>query len=421
MLNLYRAHSALQHGEWVRARQLFTLAGRQGDPRGWFLLGVMVSQGEGGLEEPERAAALYQRAAEGGCADGAYNLAVLYAQGRGVPQDYHQARRWYREAAEAADVQAQHMLGVMYARGEGGGVDFLEAARWWGVASSHGHAESMLFLAHMYLHGDGVAVDLMQAARWYLRSALAGEEQALTSLTGMREVLQERAHQDDPDALYVLARMLDAGLEGPPDLVGAERLYQRAAHLEHPVSCRCLGTLYRRMHAEHWEQVGAMVARLYRTAGEKGDAEACHNLAYMYSEGLAMEPDPEAARHWFLKAARMGLVYAQVDLAWLLSEQPGAQAEALRWLSAAARGGLGEAMLQLGAVLWEGRWGRQDREQGLRWMLHAVQVEAEGALEEIQRRVGAAPHQLMERAALQVPGDGSRIAELVLSLTQIEG
>jgi hypothetical protein len=78
-------------------------------------------------------------------------------------------------------------------------------------------------------------------------------------------------------------------------------------------------------------------------------------------------------------------------------------------------------MLRLGAVLWEGSWGRRDREQGLRWLLHAAHVDAQGAHEEIYRRVVAVSPQEMERAALQVPGDGSRIAPLVLSLTQIEG
>jgi TPR repeat protein len=420
MLDLYLAHSALRRGEHFLARRLFAQAGEGGDPRGWYLLGVMTSQGEGGEEDPRAAAALYERAARGGCADGAYNLAALFAQGRGVAQDFAAARRWYLEAAEAGDLHAQHMLGVMFARGEGGATDFLEASRWWGLAAAHGHDEAMLFLAHMYLHGDGAAADLGHAARWYLRAALAGSAQARPCLAAMRDALLEAAARDDADALYVLARAADAGLDGAPDLDLAERLYRRAARLGHAVASRCLGSLYRRRDAARWDEVGAEVARLYRVAGEGGDAEACHNLGYMYAEGLAVPLDLDEARAWFERAAAQGLVYAQADLSLLLLRDE-RHDDALRWLEAAAAGGLAEAMLRLGVARWEGRWVGRDPHAALRWMLAAVEAEAEGAAAALRERVARADPTALDRAARAAGGDGARVADIVLELSQASG
>ena len=44
---------------------------------------------------------------------------------------------------------------------------------------------------------------------------------------------------------------------------------------------------------------------------EQGDAEAQHNLAVMYAEGMGVPQDDSEAVKWSLKASRQGIIRAQ--------------------------------------------------------------------------------------------------------------
>ena len=64
----------------------------------------------------------------------------------------------------------------------------------------------------------------------------------------------------------------------------------------------------------------ATIREEYRIASEQGDAEAQHNLAFMYREGLGGEQSDEKAIFWYRSAALYGNAKAQVFMGWLYQE-----------------------------------------------------------------------------------------------------
>lgn len=117
----------------------FRIAGEQGHPMGWNMLGRCHEHGWGCARDLPRAADAYARAAAGGLDWGMYNHANLLATGRGVARDPVAAFTLYQAAAEL------------------------------------GHAKSMNLVGRCYEDGLGVAADPQLAYHWYRRSAEAGD------------------------------------------------------------------------------------------------------------------------------------------------------------------------------------------------------------------------------------------------------
>jgi hypothetical protein len=84
-----------------------------------------------------------------------YNLGVSYANGEGVVQDAEKAVYWYTKAAEQGYVQAQFNLGCCYYEGNGVVQDDERAAYWWTKAAEQGDADAQNNLAFCYGNAGG--------------------------------------------------------------------------------------------------------------------------------------------------------------------------------------------------------------------------------------------------------------------------
>jgi TPR repeat protein len=82
----------------------------------------------------------------------------------------------------------------------------------------------------------------------------------------------------------------------------------------------------------------SFVRILYQRGADAGDPVSANNLGEMYETGLVGRPDIDRAEHWYLRAAELGLVEAQLNLArlWLATaagtERRAQAAEKLRAL-----------------------------------------------------------------------------------------
>lgn len=137
-------------------------------------LGVRYANGEGIVQDFDKAAYWYQQAALQGDARAMTNLGKLYASGAGVTQDWGKATGWFRKAAEKGDSLAQFYLAASYAEGMGVEFDPRQTYYWNRQSAEQGCALGQYYLGKCYEEGFGVGQDAEQAEYWYDKAAEQG-------------------------------------------------------------------------------------------------------------------------------------------------------------------------------------------------------------------------------------------------------
>lgn len=124
---------------------------------------------------------------------------------------------------------------------------------------------------------------------------------------------------------------------------------------------------------------------------EAGDAEAQYEAGLVYSWGVdALQPDPEVAAAWLMKAAQAGQPEAAYRLAAFYVDGYGVTQNmqaAYRWFESAANAGSSMAMFELGGMLEYGLGVERDTEKARQWYekareLHNHDAEVTQVLEE---------------------------------------
>ena len=120
----------------------------------------------------------------------------------------------------------------------------------------------------------------------------------------------------------------------------------------------------------------AQKASDFRTAAEKGDAEAQFYLGACYANGLGVPQDDKQAVDWYRKAAIQGHAKAQFNLGVRYMEGKGVpqdDKQAADWFRKAALQGNAEAQNNLGVFYENGRGGlSQDDKQAVDWFRKAA-------------------------------------------------
>ena len=96
--------------------------------------------------------------------------------------------------------------------------------------------------------------------------------------------------------------------------------------------------------------------QIMRTLADQGSDRAQYSMGYLLTQDENIEPDPDQAAEWYLKAANQGHVRAQYDLGMLYSGNGGIKKDmpsAIKWLRKAAEQGDGYASNNLAGILLE--------------------------------------------------------------------
>ena len=215
-----------------------------------------------------------------------------------------------------------------------------------------------LNLGIMYKIRRGVPEDLAEAAKWLQKAADQGKEKAKKPLEQVLRQLEqagiplpspeeapapEAGAKEEDEALSekaMAARLLDTGLEEYrtakyPD---AFRTFQKSANLDNVAAWFNLGTMY---------DLGRGVSR---------------NLKEGLSAGIKKRPMralPTPSLTW----GRCTIWGQGVDRD---------KAEGFRWFQEAARQGLAEAQVMVGAIYLDGTVTARDRDQGVWWLRQAA-------------------------------------------------
>ncbi|MBJ7390038.1 MAG: protein kinase [Chthoniobacterales bacterium] len=187
-------------------------------------------------------------------------------------------------AAEQGDRRAMRLLGLRLAKGEGGTrADYSEAAPWLKKAADLGDSEAMLAYGECLEKGKGVAPDLVGAAELYSKAAALGVVPAKSKL----------------------AVFYRKGLGVPKvDQAEAFRLFQEATSAGFLEAQGNLGVMY--ANGESVPTDLAKAVALWKDGVEKGSDICMFFYAKSLEFGTLGNPDPVAAREWYIKSAHLG-------------------------------------------------------------------------------------------------------------------
>ncbi|HEY4165070.1 MAG TPA: tetratricopeptide repeat protein [Dongiaceae bacterium] len=133
------------------------------------------------------------------------------------------------------------------------------------------------------------------------------------------------------------------------------------------------------------DYAGAMAA--WKPKAEDNDPEAMNNIGNLYSLGLGVSKDPKQAATWYEKAAQLGFVLAQYNLANLDYNRNDLK-QAARWYTAAAQGGHAKAMYYLAQMYESGDGVEENKTEAAKWYGKASDQELpEGEYEYGQRLI----------------------------------
>jgi TPR repeat protein len=249
------------------------------------------------------AADLLKKEADGGNADAAIGYADFLLHGRGLKADAAAAMEWLEKAGTPA---AQFLMAqILFAGAPGVPKDEDRARFLLNAAAEAGNAGALArlgVLAEQEAHKADAASD---------RSRL---------FTEARGYYEKAAAQNQPDALYALARFTDEGLGG------LEKDAQKATE----------GFL---------------------KAARAGSLAAANEMGVRYCAGSGIQPDRPAGLGWFLVAAEAGMPAAMANLGRCYETGdtvPRNYDQAGFWYARAAKAGFPQAQFLLGGLFEKG-------------------------------------------------------------------
>jgi len=120
----------------------------------------------------------------------------------------------------------------------------------------------------------------------------------------------------------------------------------------------------------------------WRALAEQGDAQAQHNLGFIYGTGAGVPVSDAEAVKWYRKAAEQGYASAQFNLGLMYrlgTGVPKNDAEAVKWYRKAAEQGDAQAQHNLGVMYDEGYGAPVNDAEAVKWYRKAAEQGVAGA------------------------------------------
>lgn len=314
----------------------------------------------------------YMLAALMGHGDSKYQLGIMNLRGEGRPVDRVRSAMWLKLASAGGDLRSARNLQMVASEMRRADVDrafglarlFPEAEQALRAAVLSNDAEAMVRMGEYVAQGRGVEHDPEMASEWYRRAVVLAHPRAqlrlgLASLNGEgiardaaegRRLLERAAAQDNADAQFALAQLLQDQVSGS----AARSLYEKAAAQGNAGAQLKLGELYKdgeiplpdtgRVPAGRRDIAPHLMRAFdwFGKAARQGEPAAQCELGQMYAQGMGTKQDFAQAAHWYREAAAQGHAKAQFNLGFLHAHGQGViqdDEQAYHWYRLSELGG----------------------------------------------------------------------------------
>jgi TPR repeat protein len=394
--------------EWV------TKAAERGHQAAQYLLATRFESGIGVERDLHKAVIWYSRAAENGNIKANFRLGKIYATVHAetsrrlieqaalnglvdaqfalsqspfaVDNKGQETLKWLQLAAEQGFAPAQHAMGNMYATGQFLPQNLDLACNWYRLAASQDFPASQLALEEIDAAGMGRTGSKVRARK---KIPSPDRRQARERWAGVAE-------HGDAEARFHLGVMHEKGLGLEQDPKKAISLYRLAARQGEPCAQLAMGRLLEKSSLEDaisWYQKAALQGQAEAhfalgRLGLTGNIDLSDTLDSMLhycqaaSSGntnamIAIGSLGEAAiinlqKASLQRAAKNGVVTAQIKLAKMLKSSPEHAADAMAWFKLAAEQGSSEAQTELALGYLSGRGIAKDAVLAANWFSRAA-------------------------------------------------
>jgi TPR repeat protein len=352
--------------------QAFVVArkAQAGDKFAQHELGLRYISGTGVERDTAKAGYWFQKASEQGLTASTFNLAILAYHGWGVRWDPFESYKLIRQCAEAGMPEAEFFLAAMLTEDLVVSRDWQKAYEWAKKSSDDGFEPARKALPEFAAH---LAVETPQkkdaplpfvpelsdtaqspSSPRLLKDVFHGSGELRRALgisqmvgdstlvdTTELSVVRRAARFGSPEALMVLGRCYERGIEVHVDSVEAEALYVRALRLDSPRALELILALLRsgsfdaalKARTDRGEPVAEFVTaglaglgiesgvtqnravQLLRRAADAGYVPAIVELGLWHYSGRWVEESAVQARALWYKAASLGSMEASIRLA----------------------------------------------------------------------------------------------------------
>lgn len=147
--------------------------------------------------------------------------------------------------------------------------------------------------------------DLSGCANCAVQYLFLGERRSDEDVARALDTLEDKiVSQPDPMSCYLVGQAYERGRGRPQDLNRALELYTRSG-VENLFAAKGIARIMIRTGTRQFEL--ADVATKLQYAASQGDDEACWYLAYMYANGIGVQPQREYATAFMRRACELGL------------------------------------------------------------------------------------------------------------------
>ena len=362
--------------DYKLAMEWYLKAAEDGDPEAMVYVATGYLQGIGVEQDQQAALEWFQKAADLGNTNAMIGIGRVYEYGRGVEQNFEEALTWYEKAADQGNTDAMCILGAIYFDCDymvNWNQDVSLSLEWYKKAMDAGNLDAMAYVGYYYLNGLGVDVDYDEGMR------LLGESIDNGSCTGYllmgksywgngndRDFIQSMdwfyAVEDLPLQITIAENaFLPYGIRPPK----GESLF----YIARDYNSDAVPYAFRTNIVNDPNKA----LDYYQRALEQGFAKACGEIGYMYEGGYGIEANVAKAMEWYQKGIDlgdadcmycMGYNFFFGDCGFPLDRELG-----LSFIEKAALNGVPNAMVTLGSLYLEGKWGvKKDISGGQLWI-----------------------------------------------------
>lgn len=270
----------------------------------------------------------FRRGAENGDIPCTFYYGKMLVEGLGVKANKKEGANYLLKAADAGFPQAMYYVGNCYMSGDGLTKNADQAVKWYKLAAGKGVHNAQWALAQCYREGNGTDINYDQALYWYAEAASKGHNRAFKNLIAdsipgspfiaYMKGIKAYSNKDYEEALKQFkvvekAKISDGKVMEAAIIANSSyakhnmkkgiKLLNNAAETN-PQAMYLLGTLYEAGKGVEKNMVEAV--SYMKKAANLGYGPAECALADMYYEGRGVEQDYTKAVEWYSKAAAQG-------------------------------------------------------------------------------------------------------------------
>ncbi|MCF6248988.1 MAG: ankyrin repeat domain-containing protein [Desulfobacula sp.] len=350
--------------DWALYKKTADQLIEQGDPKGFWAMGMVYSKGLGVDIDHKKAFDYFRQGSNIEIGDRYlyYYLGLYHETGLGgIKKNYKKAALWYEKAIKKGSIEAYYRLGKMTLQGLGVKKDPYRAFVL--ITSSavqgSGYAEAIHWLGYLYENGIGTSKNTRIAKTVYK----AAEKQGFRK----EKTFEKKADKNTKEIKKLLGQAYQKLRKGKDET--SLSYIQDYTHQDNPTAQYYLALVYYYGRGKI-DKNYKIALNWFLKAGTHGHAKAQDKIGYMYEMGYGVKRSDAIAAKWYGKAAKNGYKFSQNTLGLFYKNGWGVTKnypEAMKWFQKAADQGYAEAQYNMGLMYDHGQGILENDALAVKW------------------------------------------------------